>query len=149
MATVLKVKRLHESAEIPFKTFNDDFCYDCRAVSEKEVHPNVWQYGLGIAIQTASDFDGSSVRGITLRSRSSIYKTGMVMANGVGTVDIDEYTGEILVTFYHVIPTLPRYKVGDKVCQLHLDRTEAIEFLETSELRPTRRGAGGHGSTGK
>lgn len=149
MATKLHIKRLHPDAVIPFKTFDDDFCYDCVAVSEKEIHPNVWQYGLGIAIQTASEFDGSSLRGITLRSRSSIHKTGMVMANSFGTIDIDEYTGEIMVTFYHVIPTLPRYKVGDKICQLHLDRTEVIDFIEVSSLRPTKRGDGGHGSTGK
>lgn len=139
--------RLHPDAVIPFKTFEDDFCYDCRAVSEKEVLPGVWQYGLGIAIQTANDFDGSSIRGITLRPRSSIYKTGMSMTNSMGTIDIDEYTGEIMATFYHLLPSLPRYKVGDKVCQLHLDRTEVIDFQEVFELRPTNRGTGGHGST--
>lgn len=149
MATKLNIKRLHPDAQIPFKTFDDDFCYDCVAVSEKEVHPGVWQYGLGIAIQTASEFDGSSLRGVTLRSRSSIYKTGMIMANGPATIDIDEYTGEIMATFYHVVPSLPRYKVSDKICQLHLDRTEVIDFNEVSELRPTKRGTGGHGSTGK
>lgn len=148
MATKLNIMRLHPDAVIPFKTFDDDFCYDCRAVSEKEVLPGVWQYGLGIAIQTANEFDGSSIRGITIRPRSSIYKTGMSMTNSMGTVDIDEYTGEIMATFYHLLPSLPRYKVGDKVCQLHLDRTEVIEFNEVSELRPTNRGTGGHGSTG-
>lgn len=149
MATKLNIKRLHPDAVIPFKTFDDDFCYDCRAVSEKEINPGVWRYGLGFAIQTASEFDGSSLRGITLRPRSSICDTGMLMPNSPATVDIDEYTGEIMATFYHVLPNLPRYKVGDKVCQIHIERTEVIDFNEVSELRSTKRGTGGHGSTGK
>lgn len=149
MATKLHIKRLHPDAQIPFKTYDDDFCSDCRAVSEKEITPGVWQYGLGFALQTANESDNSILRGVTVRPRSSIFETGMVMANAPGTVDTDEYTGEVKATFYHVMTNLPRYKVGDKVCQIHIDKTEVIDFVEVSELRPTKRGAAGHGSTGK
>ena len=144
----LLFKKLHPSAQVPFKAegHEADFCYDCVAVSEEEIAPNVWRYGLGFALQPVNDFDGSNVRGIQLRARSSVWKTGMVLSNSVGTID-EIYTGQTMAVFYHVMPNMPRYKVGDKVCQLCLERTESIDFVEVPELRSTTRGSGGYGST--
>ena len=144
----LLFKNLHPSAQVPFKAegHEADFCYDCVAVSEEEIAPNVWRYGLGFALQPVNDFDGSNVRGIQLRARSSVWKTGMVLSNSVGTID-EIYTGQIMAVFYHVMPNMPRYKVGDKVCQICLERTESIDFVEVPELRSTTRGSGGYGST--
>lgn len=143
-------KKLHENAQVPFKQVGHeaDFCYDCIAVSETEVAPNVWKYGLGFAVQPINEFDGTNIRGINIRARSSVWKTGMVLSNSLGTVD-EIYTGELSVVFYHVMLNMPRYRVGDKVCQLCLERTEAIEFVESVELRATNRGDGGYGSTGR
>lgn len=141
-------KKLHENAQVPVKAHDADFCYDCVAVSEEEVAPNVWKYGLGFALQPVNEYDGHNIRGINVRARSSIWKTGMVLSNSQGTVD-EIYTGEISAVFYHVMPDMPRYKVGDKVCQICLERTEALQFLPVPELRETSRGEGGYGSTGK
>ena len=144
----LLFKKLHPSAQVPFKAegHEADFCYDCVAVSEEEIAPNVWRYGLGFALQPVNDFDRSNVRGIQLRARSSVWKTGMVLSNSVGTID-EIYTGQLMAVFYHVMPNMPRYKVGDKVCQICLERTESIDFVEVPELRSTTRGSGGYGST--
>ena len=71
----------------------------------------------------------------------------MVLSNSVGTVD-EPYRGEISAVFYHVMPNMPRYKVGDKVCQLHISTTERIDFELVEELTPTNRGCNGYGSTG-
>ena len=46
MIMKVKVKKLNENAVIPFKTYEKDFCYDVVAVSEEEVAPNVWKYGI-------------------------------------------------------------------------------------------------------
>ena len=51
----VKVKKLNENAVIPFKTYERDFCYDVVAVSEEEVAPNVWKYGIGLAFQIDRD----------------------------------------------------------------------------------------------
>lgn len=144
----LLFKKLHPSAQVPFKAegHEADFCYDCVAVSEEEISPNVWRYGLGFSLQPVNDFDGSNVRGIQLRARSSVWKTGMVLSNSVGTID-EIYTGQVMAVFYHVMPNMPRYKVGDKVCQICLERTESIDFVAVPELRSTTRGSGGYGST--
>ena len=44
---------------------------------------------------------------------------------------------------------LPRYKVGDKIAQMHLDFTFPANFIEVDQLELTERGDGGFGSTGK
>lgn len=36
-------KKTNENAIMPTKAHDDDFCYDCYAVSEEEVAPNVWK----------------------------------------------------------------------------------------------------------
>lgn len=143
-------KKLDEKAQMPVKAtgHEEDFCYDCFAVSEEQVAPNVWKYGLGFALQPVNEFDGHNIRAFNIRARSSVWKTGMVLSNSQGTID-EIYTGEISAVFYHVMPNMPRYKVGDKVCQLCLERTESLEFVEVNELRKTARGERGYGSTGK
>lgn len=142
-------KKTNEKAQMPIKAdgHDADFCYDCFAVSEEQIAPNVWKYGLGFALQPVNEFDGTNIRGISIRSRSSVWKTGMILSNSIGTID-EIYIGEISAVFYHVMPNMPRYKVGDRICQLYLDRTEPLDFVEVTELRNTIRGDKGYGSTG-
>lgn len=144
----VNIKKVNEKAEVPFKKYANDFCYDVVAVSEEEVAPNVWKYGLGIAFQIERDVDEDVNLSITLRPRSSVYKTGMVLSNSIGTID-ESYTGEVSAVFYHVLPSMPRYKVGDRVGQIHIDCTFPMEFSVVEELEETDRGAGAYGSTGK
>lgn len=149
----VKIKKLHPDARIPEKSHNNDFCYDCYAVSEEEVAPNIWRYGLGFALQIERDDISKSnedwiIIDIDGRARSSIWKTGMVLANSTATID-EGYTGEIMAVFYHVMPNMPRYKVGDKILQIYLNITEPIHFIEVDELTATERGNGGFGSTNK
>ena len=165
----VKIKKLNENAVIPFKTYDSDFCYDVVATSEEEIAPNVWKYGLGFALQiergdeklleimhnklgnTYACVDTSKMfikLSADFRSRSSIWKTGMVLANSVATVD-ESYTGEVFLVFYHVMPNMPRYKVGDKIAQMKIGVTFPINFNEVKEFKETERGEGGFGSTGK
>lgn len=146
----VKVKKLNENAVIPFKTYERDFCYDVVAVSEEEVAPNVWKYGIGLAFQ----IDRESLFGhrylnlsIDLRPRSSVWKTGMVFSNCEGTID-ELYTGEVFAVFYHVFPNMERYKVGQRIGQIKIGTTMPIEFVVVDELDETERNDGGYGSTG-
>lgn len=146
----VKVKKLNENAVIPFKTYEKDFCYDVVAVSEEEVAPNVWKYGIGLAFQ----IDRESLfahrylnLSIDLRPRSSVWKTGMVFSNCEGTID-ELYTGEIFAVFYHVFPNMERYKVGQRIGQIKIGITTPIEFVVVDELDETERNSGSYGSTG-
>jgi dUTP pyrophosphatase len=72
----------------------------------------------------------------------------MVLSNSTGTID-QGFIGEITAVFYHILPNMPRYKVGDKIIQIKLGATESLEFEEVDELTKTERGEGAFGSTGK
>ena len=146
----VKVKKLNENAVIPFKTYKKDFCYDVVAVSEEEVAPNVWKYGIGLAFQ----IDRESLfwhiylnLSIDLRPRSSVWKTGMVFSNCEGTID-ELYTGEVFAVFYHVFPNMERYKVGQRIGQIKIGTTMPLEFVVVDELDETERNSGSYGSTG-
>lgn len=143
----VNVKRLHPDAKLPFKKYDSDFCYDVIAVSEEEVAPNVWKYGLGFSLQLVR-YSNSLKFSFDIRPRSSVWKTGMVLSNSVGTVD-EHYTGEVSVVFYHVLPDMPRYKVGERIAQLKLGWTEGLQFEFVDELNETDRGSNGYGSTGR
>lgn len=148
----VKVKKLHTDAVTPSKTYDNDFCYDCVAVSEEEIAPNVWKYGLGLAMQMERESPNESHEDICFaidaRPRSSVWKTGMVLSNCVGTID-EGYTGEISAVFYHVMPNMPRYKVGDRIVQIKWNSTLPMDFVEVDDLSSTDRGQGGYGSTGR
>jgi len=143
------VKKLHPDAKIPYKTHDNDFCYDCVAVSCEKLADNVYKYGLGLSFEIIRD-DGQKeiITDIEARPRSSVWKTGMMLSNCVGTID-EPYRGEVAAIFYHVFPNMPKYEVGDRVVQICLGTTEKIEFEEVDELSETQRGTGGFGSTGK
>lgn len=85
---IVRFKRLHPDAVVPFKKYPEDFCYDVVATSEEEIAPNVWKYGIGLAFEIERDgFEPDCQLSIDLRPRSSIYKTGMVLSNCTGTID--------------------------------------------------------------
>lgn len=145
---IVKVKRLNDKAVIPFKKHDSDFCYDVVATSCEEIAPNVYKYGTGLAFQ----IDRNGVLGynvsIDFRPRSSVWQTGMVLANCTGTID-EDYRGEVSAIFYHIFPDMPIYKVGDRIGQIKIGTTLPICFEEVEELDNTQRGDGGFGSTGK
>lgn len=163
---LVRFKRLHPDAVVPFKKYPEDFCYDVVAMSEEQIAPNVWKYGIGLAFEIGgkpedlvveNEFGKELLRisqgrdwnvSLDLRPRSSIYKTGMVLSNAVGTVD-DLYRGEVSAIFYHVFTDMPRYRVGDRIGQIKLGFTLPLEFEEADELGDTARGDGGYGSTGR
>ena len=166
------VKKLVPEARIPEKANNNDFCYDVWAVSEEEVSPGVWKYGLGLAFQIDKEESFPAIQeqivstngvqmtenhfintdsftlSIDLRPRSSIYKTGMILSNCEATID-EGYRGEVAAIFYHVKPELPRYKVGDKLGQIKIGITFPIEFEEKNKLNESTRGKRGFGSSGE
>lgn len=145
----VKFKKMHPNTKMPTKAHDSDYCYDCYAVSCEEVAPDVFKYGLGFALQFC-DYKkhGSIAKSFSVRPRSSVWKTGMVLSNGIGVVD-QNYTGEISAVFFHVNPDLPRYRVGDKICQICVETTHDVDFEEVDELDETDRGDGSYGSTGK
>lgn len=174
-AKALYFKASKEKSIFPFKEYDSDSCYDVVATSREEVAPNVYKYGIGLAFQIERglediesgyrlvlDSDAEKLvapsyldmwrsplnLSIDFRPRSSVWKTGMVLANCEGTID-EHYTGEVAAIFYDIMPDMPKYDVGDKIGQIKIGVTFPIQFIEVAELDSTERGDGGFGSTGK
>ena len=159
------VKKINKNAKVPFKTYDEDFCYDCVATSCEEIAPNVYKYGLGLAFEIDRHYElvveggdvwekvvditnSEFVYSLDFRPRSSVWKTGMVLSNATGTVD-ELYRGEVSAVFYHVMPNMPKYEIGDKIIQCKLGVTFPLEFKEVDILSETARNTGGYGSTGR
>lgn len=157
----VKLKKIRSTAKLPTRGKEGDFCYDVYATTEEEVAPNVWRYGLGFKYEierpkSAILFDPFSKPNvlddynicISFRPRSSVWKTGMVLSNTIGTLD-EFYRGEAMAVFYHVMPNMERYHIGDRIGQIHLDVAPKVEFEFVDEINEnTERGESGFGSTG-
>lgn len=83
-----------------------------------------------------------------VRPRSGLaYRYGITILNAPGTIDAD-YRGEIavlLINFGEKPHTIQR---GDRIAQLVIQSVPRVEWEETKNLSPTKRGAGGFGHTG-
>lgn len=181
---IVKVKHENEQArqlylqasdgksDVPFKTYDEDFCYDVVATSCEEVAPNVYKYGIGLAFQiergwetiikneiigkestlkNSTDIDLTRCPfklSIDFRPRSSVWKTGMVLSNCIGSID-ELYIGQVYAVFYHVFTNMKKYAVGDKIGQIKIGITFPIDFVEVDSLNKTDRGDNSYGSTGR
>ena len=157
----IKIKKLHPNAVIPKYAHIGDAGVDLVATevnvvecttpieydelgyaSVEKTIGTIYEVKFGFAIEFPKGYVAR------IYPRSSIYKTGLVLANSSGTIDWP-YRGELMAKFYSIIPTGQEYKVGDRCAQLILEKIPEMEFEEVEELSETDRGSGGFGSTGK
>jgi len=81
--------------------------------------------------------------------RSSVSKTPLRLANGVGLCDA-AYTGPLKAALHNTdIKNDFIIKKGERYVQLAYPNLDEVSFELVDELRDTTRGAGGFGSTGK
>jgi dUTP pyrophosphatase len=99
----------------------------------------------GIAVAIPNGWEGQ------IRCRSSLGKKGMIMPNGIGTIDSD-YRGELMVLATW-IGQGEEFLIskGERVAQLLFAQVPTVRFVEMeyNELGITDRGVGGFGSSGK
>lgn len=135
----VKIKRLSETAKIPTYAKHGDAGMDLYV--DSIISENIYQvcYGFGVAIEIPEGHVG------LVFPRSSVYKTGLHLANSVGVID-SGYRGEI-TAFFTKHNSGQYYKVGDRACQLIIIPYPQIEF-EEGELSETERGESGYGSSG-
>lgn len=139
----MKVKLLHKDAKTPFKSTKQSSGYD--VVATKDVY--VWaargviKVPLGIAIEVPPGYE------LQIRSKSSLAAKGLMLANGIGTIDSD-YRGEITALLYMLSGDI-KIKKGEKIVQLVVQKIPDINIEQVDDLSNTERGSGGFGSTGK
>lgn len=83
-----------------------------------------------------------------VRSRSGLSAIGLIVAQGVGTIDSD-YRGEVKVCINNISGAVQTLKTGERIAQLVFAKVEDVVFNTVDKLSDTDRGAGGFGSTGK
>ena len=99
----------------------------------------------GIAVAIPHGWEGQ------IRCRSSLGKKGMIMPNGLGTIDSD-YRGELMVLATWIGQGEEfLVRKGERVAQLLFAQVPTVKFIEMEykELGITERGVGGFGSSGE
>lgn len=82
-----------------------------------------------------------------LVGRSSISKTGYMLANSIGIIDQD-YTGEVIVALRKVNKGADDIQLPIKLVQLVPRKFHEMNFIENTYIPSTARNCGGFGSTG-
>ena len=139
---VLRVRRLRPEARLPERATPGSTGYDLYACLDEDlvVGQEPTAVPTGIAVEAPPGYD------VQVRPRSGLSLKGVQVT--FGSIDSD-YRGELLVTMY-VLPYREPHVVrpGDRIAQLVVGRTADTAVKEVGGLSATRRGAGGHGSTG-
>ena len=120
--------------------------WDLRALEETTVRKGAsTKIRTGLAVAIPEGWEGQ------IRSRSSLGAKGMIMPNGVGTIDSD-YRGELMVlaTWIGEGDEITLAK-GERVAQMLIAPVPVTSYREVSleELSTTDRGEGGFGSSGR
>ena len=142
----LKIKRLRPNAKLPKRATPGSTGFDLFACIEGEgkialVGTQPKLIPTGIAIEVPRGYD------VQIRPRSGLSAKGVGVT--FGTIDSD-YRGEILITMYLFDPNATfEIKHSDRIAQMVISTIADLPAVEVEELSPTKRGAGGHGSTGK
>lgn len=103
---------------------------------------------LGVKAMMVSQRDGEPVH-YWLAPRSSIYKTGHIMANSLGVID-NTYRGLLKAPVVALTEGAKGFTAGD--CHFQIlapDMGWISQVIQVTSLPDTLRGEGGFGSTGK
>ena len=142
----VKFAKLDAAAQLPTQGSAQAAGWDLYALEETIVPKGASvMIPTGLACAIPEGWEGQ------IRCRSSLGKKGMILPNGVGTIDSD-YRGElkVLATWIGEGDTFTVGK-GERVAQMlfapvPLVRIEEVDF---TDLESTERGVGGFGSSGQ
>ena len=144
--TTIKIKKINPKAIIPQKNSLSAAGYDLYANTAEEVEINPQEtilIGTGIALEIPEGLVG------LIYARSGLAtKEGLAPANKVGVIDPD-YRGEILVSLFNQSNKTRKITPGQRIAQLVFMEVPQTSLEEVAELNPSKREAGGFGSTGK
>ena len=136
----VRIKRVDPRAILPRIAKPGDVCADLHALDEGTVPARGRAFiRTGIALELP---EGYRAR---IHSRSGLSCNGILAAPGV----IDNgYRGEVGIVLLNHGETAFRYRAGDRVAQLAIERYWEPVFVEVDDLSETERGVTGFGSSG-
>ncbi len=140
--TILSVMRLDKEALLPIFATPQAACMDL--YSNQSIMIPAWKQasvGTGIAIEIEAGYEG------LVRMRSGLASKGLMLMNGVGTIDAD-YRGEIKLIIRNTDDYAYHIKRFDRIAQLAIREIPNVYIRLIHNLSWTERGQGGLGSTG-
>lgn len=134
--------RTRTDAVAPSKERVTDSGYDLTIVDVvKKFHNKTTLYTTGIKVQPSFGWY------LDVVPRSSIIKSGYMLANNVGIID-RAYTGEIMIALIKVDESAPDLELPCRIAQMIPRRIAHVDFVEVDDIGQTTRNDGGFGSTG-
>jgi dUTP pyrophosphatase len=134
--------RTLDEAVAPQKAHVTDTGYDLCLVKKVKEENGMIMYDTGIAVQPPLGYY------FELVGRSSISKTGYIVANSIGIIDAS-YTGSLKVALIKVNKDAPDIELPARLVQLIPRQLIHMDVIEVKDLSETQRGDGGFGSSGK
>lgn len=130
-------------AFFPTKAHPSDIGYDLTVIDIfKKISNRITLFETGVAVSPPKGYY------IEIVPRSSLSKTGYMLANSVGTIDPD-YTGTLKIALIKVDTELEDIKLPFTGCQMILRKAEYADLEQVETLTETVRGEGGFGSSDK
>ncbi len=138
----IKFKKLHPDAKAPQYAHHGDAGMDFFALEKTILKPGEHAaIKTGIAMEIPHGYVGLFWD-----------KSGIAIKHGIkllgGVIDAG-YRGEILIGMMNLSAVEYVFEVGHKVSQMLIQKVEAPDIIEATELSDTSRGEKGFGSTGK
>lgn len=143
-ALTVNIKVLNPDAVLPERKTEEAACYDLAVCGEHYLpHQQSTIVPLGYALGIPKGYHAE----IYLRSSIGAHSR-LRLGNGVGVIDSD-YTGELCLIVDNTADYPCRLFHGDRIAQMLIKKDEDVTFKVVKELKDTKRGSGGIGSTGK
>jgi len=138
----VKVHLISERAEVPKKATHGAAGYDLVAIQDATLIPMTpTLISTGIVLEMPDNYEAQ------IRSRSGLSLKGVVVANGIGTIDAD-YRGHVKVMLINFNNEPYEIRSGDRIAQMVFNQLPDASLVEVEEVTTTHRGIGGFGSTG-
>ena len=147
MSEIFKVRRLRESAKLPFRATEGSAGMDLYACIDSPVTLGAGEKAViptGIAIELPS----AELAAFVFARSGLAIKHGIGLLNGVGVIDSD-YRGDICVGVINQLAEPYTIAPDERIAQLVIMPVSLINPVEAQSLDDTARGEGGFGSTGK
>jgi dUTP pyrophosphatase len=141
----IRIRKLRADAVLPEYAHGpeEDAGLDLRAVEGALLLPGKPHLvATGLSIELPPGFEAQ------IRPRSGLaLKHAIMLPNSPATID-PGYRGEIRVILLNLGQEVYQIHPGDRIAQMVIARYEAVEW-EEGELKESRRGTGGFGSSGR
>lgn len=139
----LKIKLVDDNAILPVKGTEHSACYDMFSPKDVVINPNDW-----VLIPSGLIMDIPKGYHVEIYSRSGLAaKKGVFSLISPGIID-EDYTGEVGMCLFNATSEPYFIKKGDRVSQFRLVKTEDYSLELVDNIKTTKRGDGGFGSTG-